>query len=105
MLGIVSSLAIGRFIRDVAERMQMTVNKVDDVRFVLFSGHDNTIAPFLASFNVFDARQPPMASGMRFHPSLWTTNQTFTSMFVMQISDFARVVRRRPGQALVALRV
>jgi acid phosphatase len=56
-------LAIGRFIGDVVDRVQATVDGEDDVRFALYSGHDNTLSPFLSAFNVFDARQPPMASG------------------------------------------
>lgn len=55
-------LAIGRFIGDVVDRVQTTVDGEDDVRFALYSGHDNTLSPFLSAFNVFDARQPPMAS-------------------------------------------
>jgi acid phosphatase len=57
-------LGIGRFIGDVADRLQMTVDGEDDVRFALYSGHDNTLSPFLAAFNVFDSSQPPMASGI-----------------------------------------
>lgn len=56
-------MSIGRFIGDVVERMQMTVDGKDDVRFALYSGHDNTLSPFLSAFNMFDGRQPPMASG------------------------------------------
>jgi hypothetical protein len=47
----------------VVDRVQTTVAGEDDVRFALYSGHDNTLSPFLSAFNVFDARQPPMASG------------------------------------------
>jgi len=55
-------LGIGRFIGDVLERMQRTVGGEDGVRFALYSGHDNTLSPFLSAFGVFDSVQPPMAS-------------------------------------------
>jgi len=55
-------LAIGRFIGDVLSLMTSRVQNSTPVKFALYSGHDNTISPFLISFKIFDNLHPPVAS-------------------------------------------
>jgi hypothetical protein len=57
-------LSIGRFLNDVLQRMHKVISKEEDVRFVLFSGHDSTLAPFLHAFQVSDGKHPPMSGAI-----------------------------------------
>lgn len=61
---IVCRLGIGRFIGDVLEGMEKCINKKDKVRFMHYSGHDNTLSPLMSAFQVFDERQPSMGSAV-----------------------------------------
>eukprot|EP01090_Pellita_catalonica_P022253 TRINITY_DN8581_c0_g1_i1.p1 TRINITY_DN8581_c0_g1~~TRINITY_DN8581_c0_g1_i1.p1 ORF type:complete len:393 (-),score=60.72 TRINITY_DN8581_c0_g1_i1:747-1856(-) len=55
-------IGIGRFVQDLVERIERTVQKQDGVKFALFSGHDNTLSPLLSAFRVGNGKQPAMAS-------------------------------------------
>ncbi|KAL6074895.1 Steryl ester hydrolase [Balamuthia mandrillaris] len=67
----VCRLGIGRFVQDVLQHAQRVVEPQTaegaterQKKFLLYSGHDNTLSPFLSAFRVFDGRQPPMASAI-----------------------------------------
>ena len=64
-------LGIGRFVRDtmvpVAQVVHSHLEGSDTPsipKFFMYSGHDNTVAPYLAAFGVFDGKHPPMASAL-----------------------------------------
>jgi len=78
------------------------------VRFALYSGHDNTLSPFLSAFGVFDSVQPPMASSTScssFSPCVHFYDQQLLLGLIQTYisippSDFAGTLPRRQRQAL-----
>lgn len=59
--------ALGKFAtQTIGRNFARTVDKGDPVKFRLFAGHDVTVAPLLALFNVFDGHPPPLASQVLF---------------------------------------
>jgi Histidine phosphatase superfamily (branch 2) len=66
-------LGIGRFVGDLARRMDTFVeaasepnNVLPERRFVYYSGHDNTLGPLLNALNIYDGKHPTMGAHMAF---------------------------------------
>ncbi|EXX70764.1 uncharacterized protein OCT59_020543 [Rhizophagus irregularis] len=58
-------LAIGPFIADLRDIILSKVNNIpeaEDLKFAIYSGHDSTLAPLIATFNAFDHRWPKFNS-------------------------------------------
>lgn len=58
----VPKLGIGRFLGELVNHFDNFIEKKSTTKFYLFSGHDTTIAPILASLRVFDGKFPPIGS-------------------------------------------
>lgn len=61
-------LGIGRFLRELKENIENRVNSdlknnaKEEPKFLLYSGHDNTLVPILQAYDVFDGTHPFMGS-------------------------------------------
>jgi hypothetical protein len=58
----VARLGIGRLVAEVHDRMAHCISGERPARFVLYSGHDTTLAPFLESLGAADGIWPRIAS-------------------------------------------
>jgi acid phosphatase len=58
-------LAIGPFLADLRDIILSKVNNIPetkDLKFAIYSGHDSTMAPLIATFSAFDHRWPKFNS-------------------------------------------
>ncbi|CAB4420824.1 unnamed protein product [Rhizophagus irregularis] len=58
-------LAMGPFLADLRDIILSKVNNIpeaEDLKFAIYSGHDSTLAPLIATFNAFDHRWPKFNS-------------------------------------------
>lgn len=65
----ICALSIGGFVADLRDLMDATARGALPYRFMLFSGHDNTLSPLLCGLGIHDGRHPPMGSILVFE--LW----------------------------------
>ena len=97
-----SRLGIGRFLGEIVDVLQDTVeydlsskgeqligmastNEAAPPKFVIMSGHDNTIAPLLQNLRLTEGTHPPMGSGLAFE--LYRSKPTNNSSDVNSLSD------------------
>ena len=64
---------IGSFLGEMLGYFDQKVANRNDFKFILFSGHDNSVWPLLNSLNLFDGLWPPLASHVVFE--FWTNEQ------------------------------
>jgi len=55
-------LSIGRFLKEIVDNVQKKANAKSDLKVIIYSAHDTTVAPLLAALKVFDHKCPPLAS-------------------------------------------
>jgi len=56
------ALAGGVLLHELKKRVTHRVNETDDIKLVMFSGHDTTLAAILTCLGVYDGVQPPYAT-------------------------------------------
>eukprot|EP01112_Ceratiomyxa_fruticulosa_P000149 TRINITY_DN1016_c0_g1_i1.p1 TRINITY_DN1016_c0_g1~~TRINITY_DN1016_c0_g1_i1.p1 ORF type:complete len:424 (+),score=67.74 TRINITY_DN1016_c0_g1_i1:307-1578(+) len=56
------SLTIGTFYSELLSRMENVISGLKEPKYLLYSGHDSTIAPFLAGMGLYNGTWPPYAS-------------------------------------------
>jgi len=61
---LLTKLGIGRLVADMVNHLQMKAQEKNSLKFVEYSGHDSTVAPILAAYEVFDHKWPPFASNI-----------------------------------------
>ena len=57
-------LGVGRFLGELKEFMDKTVENKSGVKMAVFSGHDSTVAPLLGAFQIGNDRWPPFAANV-----------------------------------------
>lgn len=62
-------LQLGSFATELIANIEAFVKGVEMPKFLVFSGHDTTIGPLLATLQAYDGQWPPYASHMEFE--LW----------------------------------
>jgi len=62
----IQKLAIGRFIGDITTNITQAINSggIGGPKLIMYSGHDNTLAPILVSFGALDGTHPRMGSAV-----------------------------------------
>jgi len=55
-------LGIGAFTGELVLAMQEVIDGQDLIPYLIYSGHDTTVGPLMASFSAYDGRWPPYAS-------------------------------------------
>jgi hypothetical protein len=53
------SLGIGRFVYDFVHRMERVKDRIEFHKLALYSGHDNTLAPMLGIYHVYESNHVP----------------------------------------------
>lgn len=72
------SIGIGPFIEELLNFLEMQQSNVSSIpAFMLFSGHDTTVAPILSAFGVYSGEWPPYASHMEFELFKDKTNSSY----------------------------
>lgn len=122
----ITRLAIGRFLGEILDVLKDKVESdtfiMDDEKlmgistmserappkFMLMSGHDNTIAPLILSLNLMSGTHPPMGSHLAFElykktPSKQGTNKSATDAeyFVQTVYNFKPVALPACGNQLL----
>ncbi|KAJ5076752.1 lysophosphatidic acid phosphatase type 6 [Anaeramoeba ignava] len=72
----IQKLKIGRFIEDIVNAIMAKINNQIAYKWMLYSGHDTTLAPLLQSYNVYDNTVPDYSSYVIFE--LYQDDQTST---------------------------
>jgi len=63
----ICSLSIGLFVKDIFNGILTYLNNPNLApKFVLYSGHDNTLSPLINGFNIVRNEHPPMGSTLTF---------------------------------------
>ena len=96
-------LGIGRFLGEVVDVLKNKVesdlsetspeqllgvtntSEASPAKFVLMSGHDNTIAPLIMSLGILSGTHPPMGSGLAFELYKQSARQTEPEFFVQLV--------------------
>jgi len=62
----IQKLSIGRFIGEITTNISQAINSggVAGPKFIMYSGHDNTLGPLLVSFGALDGKHPRMGSAV-----------------------------------------
>ncbi|KAJ5070505.1 lysophosphatidic acid phosphatase type 6 [Anaeramoeba ignava] len=50
----VANLSIGLLVRDMIQAMEASINKTSELKYLFYSAHDSSVAPFLQAYNVYD---------------------------------------------------
>jgi len=67
--GPYGKLGMGFFINELSNRMINAVNGFDPAKFVLYSAHDSSVGPIIATLGMYDGLWPPYRSHAHFE--LW----------------------------------
>jgi len=77
----IQRLAIGRFVGELYQNMIDKISGTNKYKYMLFSGHDTTLAPLLSALNIFGPFiWPPYASNLAIELVRDTQNQFYVSL-------------------------
>jgi len=85
------ALISGVFVRELRERLQAAMKgDVDELKLLMYSGHDTTVAAVLTAYKSYDGIQPPYATVLMFE--LWQADDK---------SYYVTLTRRHQNETLV----
>jgi hypothetical protein len=76
-------LTIGLFVKNIVSAIDAFIEGKSEPIYILYSGHDATLAPLLSVFGVYDKEWPPYASNLQIE--LWRNN---SAVFPYTANDY-----------------
>jgi len=60
----ISRLGMGRFLKEIATHIDEKISAKNNLKLIVYSGHDTTVGPLLVALDVFDDKWPPIGSNI-----------------------------------------
>jgi len=69
-----SKLGMGFFVKELLKRMESRIVNIQNPKYIMYSAHDDSVGPLLATLGVFDGKWPPYRAHAEFE--LWSNSDS-----------------------------